>query len=45
MRNVWTSNDHVSPYYYKYFLDSFVPIVLEVITMDEAPLTTRYEKA
>ena len=25
MRNVYQSIDHNSPYYYKYFLDAFVP--------------------
>lgn len=33
MRNVKQSMDHNSPYYYKYFLDSFVPVVIKMIIL------------
>lgn len=46
MRNVKQSMDHNSPYFYKHFLDSFVPIVVKLSTIsDEANITERYETA
>jgi hypothetical protein len=46
MRNVRQSMDHNSPYFYKHFLDSFVPIVMKLIDMsDKANITERLETA
>ena len=46
MRNVKQSMDHNSPYFYKHFLDFFVPIVVKLSTIfDEANITERYETA
>lgn len=46
MRNVRQSMDHNSPYFYKLFLDSFVPVVVKLSTIsDEANITERYETA
>lgn len=32
MRNLFRSIDHNSPYYYKYFLDAFIPNALDLMT-------------
>ena len=49
MRNVRQSMDHNSPYYYKHFLDSFLPIVIKVVTMSDttvaANVSERHETA
>lgn len=43
MRNVYQSIDHNSPYYYKPFLDAFIPLALDTMT-SLSNTKERYEK-
>ena len=43
MRNNYKSLDHNSPYYYKHFLDAFIPAIITAMATHE-DIETRYSK-
>lgn len=43
MRNIYKSLDHNSPYYYKHFLDAFIPAIITAMATHE-DIETRYSK-